>query len=77
MYSTAVAKNTGVNKQMIQYPDYKNTDYTYYYTGRAYQYTEQYEKAKEVYIYARDNFPRSSLRDSIFTRINEVNAKLD
>ncbi|HBN86215.1 MAG TPA: hypothetical protein DDZ89_20520 [Clostridiales bacterium] len=60
-----------------QYPDYKNTDYTYYYTGRAYQYTEQYEKAKEVYIYARDNFPRSSLRDSIFTRINEVNAKLD
>lgn len=60
-----------------EYPDYKNNDYTYYYMGRAYQYRQEYQKAKEAFIYARDNFPQSSLRNSIFTRINEVNAQLD
>ena len=60
-----------------KYSDYQYIDYAYYYTGRAYQFQEEYQKAKEIFIYVRDHFPESPLRESIITRINEINARLD
>ncbi len=59
------------------YAEFQYIDYATYYKGRSYQFLGEYTKAKEIYIFARDNYTQTPLRNSIFARINEINAILN